>query len=323
MKISKQLLFVCALAIISACSGCGGSGGSGSTCVQTASCCSGNGYSNDGGTSCFSDAACTTACLSACVANANCCSGTGFSNDGGKNCYATADCSSGCGGETTTALKITNVGSSPVTIGFVTAAYGGACLQGELLTAQELANAGWCTNYQAGVNGAGKCLVTLGGAGSATASVSVPNPHNKCISGSFGTGGFASCQTSAYPDGWTQGEFTLNPKQTTQEAVDISGVNGINYALSITLADPAWHYEDGTNIVNETVGPNKALNENIGIKGVYPNSCTDCIQLVGAIPCSGLSPVPPTCNATRICNVYRDSASGGTVEFKIGGRLDQ
>ncbi|HPM40964.1 MAG TPA: hypothetical protein PLY45_00835 [bacterium] len=225
----------------------------------------------------------------------------------------------GGGGSTGTVLKITNNGSSQITIGFVTAAYGGACLEGELLTAKALSDAGWCTDYEAGVDGAGKCLVTI----AAGASVTVPNPDGKCISGSFGTGGFASCQTEDYPDGWTQGEFTLNPKQTTQEAIDISAVNGVNFEISIVVDDTKWKYEDDSALANMTVGPNKKLDENIGVKGVYPNSCTDCIQLVGTIPCAGLSPVPPTCNATRICNVYRENAPGGTVEFRIGDRLDQ
>ena len=218
-----------------------------------------------------------------------------------------------------TVLKITNTGASEVTIGFVNAAIGGACPdEAELLTAKELSDAGWCTSYEAGVDGAGKCLKTLGAAGSDTASTTVPNADGKCISGSFGTGGFAGCQTATYPNGWTQGEFTLNPKATTQEAVDISGVNGINYAISIVMGS-GWYYEDGSTIASGgTVGPNGALDRNVGIKGVYPNSCTDCIRLVGTIPCAGLSPEPPSCQAARICNVFRDTTFGGTVEFEIG-----
>lgn len=287
MKTRTIVSMFIAIAALIAFQGCGGGGGGGSTCVATASCCGGSGYSNDGGTTCFHDSACTTSCA------------TGAA----------------------TALKLTNTTSSAITIGFVTAAYGGACPEGQLLTAQALATAGWCTDYEAGVDGAGKCLITLGPAGSSTASTVVPNPNGLCMSGSFGLGGFAGCQTSTYPTGWTQGEYTLNPKATSQEAVDISAVNGVNYALSINLADPAWFYEDGSAIVNQTVGPNGALNDNIGIKGVYPNSCTDCIQLVGSIPCAGLAPVPPTCNTSRICNVFRNS-SGGVVEFKVGALLN-
>ena len=319
MTIRKYLPQILIATMLFACASCGGGGGGGGGCVRTTSCCGGSGYSPNSGVSCYSDAACTISCPTGCAANSGCCGGSGYSNDGGKTCFMSGDCSNGCNGNTTTALKLTNTAASPITIGFVTAAYGGACLQGELLTAQELYYAGWCTDYEAGVSGAGKCLLTI----AANSSVFVPNPQNKCVSGSFGTGGFASCQTSDYPDGWTQGEFTINPKETTQEAVDISAVNGVNYAISIGLADAGWYYEDGSAIVNQTVGPNKALNENIGVKGVFPNSCTDCIQLVGEIPCTGLAPVPPTCNSTRICNVYRDSAPGGTVEFKIGGRVDQ
>ncbi len=298
---------------------CGG-GTSAPQCVATTSCCGGSGYSHDGGTSCYSDSSCTVGCPSACVADGNCCGGSGYSNDGGTTCFMSANCSNGCDGENITELKLTNTEPTAVTIGFVTAAYGGACPEGQLLTAQELYTAGWCTDYEAGVSGAGKCLVTLGAAGSTTSTLYVPNPSNKCISGSFGTGGFASCQTSTYPDGWTQGEFTLNPKSTTQEAVDISTVNGVNFSLSITLADAGWAYEDGSPIENQTVGPNVS-GTNIGIKGVYPVNCTDCIRLVGDITCSGLTPNPPTCNSSRICNVYRNNAPGGTVEFNVGDRL--
>lgn len=321
MKSETLFILVAAVAAIFSLEGCGGGGGSSSSCFANTNCCSGSGYSHDGGTSCYSDAACTTACTSTCVATASCCSGTGYSNDGGTTCYSSSNCSSGCGGGSTTELKLTNTSSSAITIGFVTAAYGGACPEGQLLTAQELYNAGWCTDYEAGVSGAGKCLVTLGAVGSSTASIYVPNPSNKCISGAFGTGGFASCQTVQYPNGWTQGEFTLNPKATTQEAVDISAVNGVNFALSITLADAGWYYEDGSSIENQTVGPNSSLGQNIGIKGVYPPNCTDCIQLVGNITCSGLTPNPPTCNSSRICNVYRNASTGGTVEFKVGNQL--
>lgn len=306
-----------------ACAGCGGSSSSSPSCVATTSCCSGVGYSTDGGTTCYRDSGCSKPCLSGgCVANSSCCGGSGYSTDGGTTCYNDANCASGCNGSTTTVLKVTNTGASAITIGFVGAAYGGTCPEGQLLTAQELAEEGWCTSYEdAGAPGAGKCLLTLGVAGSATASAYVPNSGNKCISGNFGAGGYGSCQTTQYPNGWTQGEFTLNPKETTQEAVDISAVNGVNYAMSITLADAGWAYEDSSSIVNQTVGPNQALDSNIGIKGVYPPNCTDCIQLVGDITCSGLTPNPPTCNSTRICNVYRSNSPGGTVEFKIGDLL--
>ncbi len=196
----------------------------------------------------------------------------------------------------------------------------GACPDSaELITAEELSDAGWCTDYQAGVDSAGKCLKTLGVSGSTTGSVYVPNPDNKCIAGSMGLGGFASCQDDTYPNGYTQCEFTLNPKATTMETFDISAVNGVNYALSVYLADDTnWGYEDGSSIENNTVGPNNELDNNIGVKGVFPPNCTDCIQLIGTITCSGLTPDPPTCNSTRICNVNRSNSPGGTVEFKIG-----
>jgi hypothetical protein len=187
----------------------------------------------------------------------------------------------------------------------------------QLLTAEELANEGWCTDFQGGVDNAGKCLVTLDAAGGANDSVTVPNPDGKCISGGFGTGGFAQCETAQFPTGWTQAEFTLNPTITDQETVDISAVNGVNYAVSILLGS-GWFYGAQTSVT--TVGPNKAINDNVGMPGVYPNGCTDCIRLVGNPVCPNLTS-NPTCQATRICNVRRDNAPGGTVKFQIGELL--
>lgn len=285
MKIKSIIFLIPAVAVIFICEGCGGGSGGGTT--------------------------------STCVANLSCCGGTGYSNDGGTTCFHNSNCSNGCGGSSYTEMELTNTQSSAITIGFVTAAYGGACPEGELLTAEELNSAGWCTDYEAGVEGAGKCLKTLGAAGSSTASVFVPNPDNKCISGSFGLGGYAACGTATYPNGWTQGEFTLNPKDTTQEVVDISGVNGINYALSISLGS-GWYYGTDTSIT--TVGPNQGLNENVGVPGVYPNGCTVCTALEGDPVCPDIT-TSPTCQATAICNIKRDNVPGGTVEFNVGGEL--
>ncbi|MFH1654920.1 MAG: hypothetical protein ABIE74_12840 [Pseudomonadota bacterium] len=233
-------------------------------------------------------------------------------------------CGNSSGGNTpsttVTLLKLTNTTAAAVIIGFVTAAAGGACADvNNLLTAEELSAAGWCTDYQAGVDGAGKCLVTLDAAGGTNASVTVPNPDNECMSGGFGIGGFATCNTTEFPTGWTQGEFTLNPIDTTQEVVDISGVNGVNYALSIELGS-GWYY--GTSTAITTVGPSGALNTNVGTPGVYPNGCTICTALEGDPVCPALT-TAPTCQNSEICNIKRDNAPGGTVEFKVGARVDQ
>jgi len=244
-----------------------------------------------------------------------CCLSCGGGGGGGSSSPAPAPAPDLCTGNKTT-LSITNTNSQPITIGFVNAAVGGATSDiSQLLTAQELANAGWCTDYQAGVDGAGKCLVTIG----ANATITVPNPSCKCISGGFGIGGFAQCETPEYPNGWTQGEFTLNPIATTQEAVDISAVNGVNYELSIALGSN-WYVQTTLQTVT-TVGPNRALNDNIGIPGVFPNNCTDCIQLVNNAPCPDIITNPLQCQASRICNIQRDNAPGGTVEFLIGPLL--
>jgi hypothetical protein len=217
-----------------------------------------------------------------------------------------------------THLKITNISSSPVTIGFKTSALGGVCADdSQLLTAETLADAKWCSDYIAGVESAGQCTLTLDASGGDNDSTTVPNPDGKCLTGVFGLGGYAACSTVTYPHGWTQGEFTLNPTESgAQETVDISGVNGFNYELSIHL-ESGWTYgPDVTSI--STVGPNRGLGKNIGNPGVFPNGCTDCIQLVGAAPCPDLAS-NPTCNNTRICNVQHTTGDfGGTVEFKIG-----
>lgn len=230
------------------------------------------------------------------------------------SCGSSSTSNGGGGGSTGTVLKITNIGTAQLIIGFVTAAVGGACPDAStLLTSRELSTVGWCTNFQAGVDHAGKCLVTI----DAGSSVTVPNPNGKCISGGFGAGGFAQCETTEYPNGWTQAEFTLNPIASTQEAVDISAVNGVNYPVSIVFSSSdEWYYGPDQTMVGQ-VGPNNAINQNVGVPGVFPNGCTDCIQLVNAPPCPNLA-TTPTCQASRICNVYRDNAAGGTVEFQIG-----
>ena len=235
----------------------------------------------------------------------------------------------GCGGSSGTSgsgasaphttLRITNTTSSSLTVSFVSAAVGEACPSADkLLTAEELYEKQWCTGFTEGLSDSGKCEITLHPAGHENDSVTVPNPHGKCISGSFAVGGFAACGTQAYPDGWTQGEFTLNPTaEGAQESVDISGVNGINYAISISL-ESGWYYGDNQSIT--TVGPNGPLNSNIGKPGVYPNGCTDCIRLVGPPVCTDLTS-NPTCQESRICNVKRDNIVGDTVEFRIGELL--
>jgi hypothetical protein len=217
-----------------------------------------------------------------------------------------------------TQLKITNTSSSPVTIGFKTNATGGVCTDADqLVTAEELANQKWCSGYIAGVDSAGQCTLTLDAAGGDNDSTTVPNSDGKCLAGVFGVGGYAACSTVTYPYGWTQGEFTLNPIESgAQETVDISGVNGFNYELSIHL-ESGWTYgPDVTSI--STVGPNRGIGKNVGNPGVFPSGCTDCIQLVGTAPCPELAS-NPKCNSTRICNVQHTTGDfGGTVEFKIG-----
>ncbi len=220
-----------------------------------------------------------------------------------------------------TNIRIENSSSNDVSIAFVTAASGDACQDlSKMISYQWVAdNTKWCKNpkQEGGNANAGYCTGVVPAKGSVELTRTGEDAL-KCLSGSIMLGGKLSCPG---PSGFTQGEFTLNPTHTDTETVDISLVNGVNYALTIKLPGDAWNVQGGGPNVN-SVGPNEGINGNNNKYGVFPPGCTDCIRAVqGEIPCPGITP-NPQCQQSRICNVDRGGATGGTVVFVIGDLLN-
>lgn len=245
-------------------------------------------------------------------------------------------CSNGCDGACrkpdknhygATDIKITNQTDADVTFMFVTGAVTkpgekGACTDPDKIISYQwiVKNTDWCTSPQAGeVKNAGWCkgLVKKG------ASVELKRTGDdakKCLTGAIHLWPEkASCPS---PNGFTQGEFTLNPTDTDTEAVNISLVNGASYAMSINLPGNAWTIQpevDKPAQVVKVIGPNEALSGDNNKIGIYPPGCTDCIQLVGSLPCKNVPNAK--CQATRQCHVQRGGMTGGTVEFVIEKKL--
>lgn len=218
-----------------------------------------------------------------------------------------------------TNIKITNQTDADVTFMFVTGAVTkpgqlGACTDSEkIISYQWVAqNTDWCKNPQAGKEkNAGWCTGTVK-KGSSVELKRTGNDAEKCLTGAIHLWPEkASCPS---PNGFTQGEFTLNPTNTSTEAVNISLVNGVSYALSINLPGEAWTIQNQTRSV-KVIGPNESITGDNNKPGIYPPGCTDCIQLVGELPCKN---VPNSrCQETRQCHVQRGGITGGTVEFVI------
>jgi hypothetical protein len=241
-------------------------------------------------------------------------------------------CSNGCDGACrkpgknyygATNIKITNQTDADVTFMFVTGAVTkpgelGACTDSEkIISYQWVAqNTDWCKNPQAGKDkNAGWCTGTVK-KGSSVELKRNGNDAEKCLTGAIHLWPEkASCPS---PNGFTQGEFTLNPTNTSTEAVNISLVNGVSYALSINLPGEAWTVQNQTRSV-KVIGPNESITGDNNKPGIYPPGCTDCIQLVGELPCKN---VPNSkCQATRQCHVQRGGITGGTVEFVIENKF--
>lgn len=241
-------------------------------------------------------------------------------------------CSNGCDGACkkppknhhgATNIRITNQTDSDVTFMFVTGAVTktgeqGACTDPDkIISYQWIAqNTDWCSSPQAGEEkNAGWCKGTV----KKRASVELKRTGDdalKCLTGAIHLWPEkASCPS---PNGFTQGEFTLNPTDTDTEAVNISLVNGVSYAMSINLPGNAWTIQPENNKsaqVVKVIGPNEPLAGDNNKIGIYPPGCTDCIKLVGDLPCKN---VPnKKCQTTRQCHVQRGGITGGTVEFVI------
>lgn len=218
-----------------------------------------------------------------------------------------------------TNLKITNQSGADVTFIFVTGAVTkpgelGACTdQDRIISYQWVAqNTDWCKNPQAGKEtNAGWCTGTVKN-GTSVELKRTGKDAEKCLTGAIHLWPEkASCPS---PNGFTQGEFTLNPTNTATEAVNISLVNGVSYALSINLPGEAWTVQNSTRPIR-VIGPNEGIAGNNNKPGIYPPGCTDCVQLVGELPCTN---VPNRlCQQERQCHVQRSGITGGIVEFVI------
>ncbi len=239
-------------------------------------------------------------------------------------CYENGVCANICmkppknpGGPTN--IKITNYSAKDVTIAFVTAAAkkDSACTDiNRMISYQWVAeNTSWCKDptQEGGDANAGHCTGVIE-SGHSVELIRTGKDAAKCLSGAIMLGGKLSCPQ---PTGFTQGEFTLNPTDTSTEAVDISLVNGVNYALTVKFPGDAWAVQDGGKQVF-TIGPNEGLHGDNNKNGIFPPGCTDCIQAIaGQIPCPDITGNNPKCQQSRICNIYRAGWTGGTVEFII------
>jgi len=217
---------------------------------------------------------------------------------------------------TRTGLVIQNNTSQSTDVFVVLAALGGACNTNKPpITADQLKDAGFCDQVvESGTPPyAGKCQFTLG----ANQSKPFPNIPNTCISGNITFGAYPSCPTASFPNGFTTAEFTLNPSAGAED-VDVSLVNGYNYNVTMTMEGGGGWAVSSTNPPQAItqISP-KPLGKNIGNPGVYPEDCTDCIQLVGQPVCPGF-PTNPTCQPARICDAQRAfSSNGGTVTVAL------
>ena len=264
---------------------------------------------------CWNDAGNKWCCPSGgCGKDSSTCQYTQCKNNKGSCAGICTKPSKNAGGATN--IKITNTTSKPITIAFVTGAVGGACADAHKFISYEWVakNTAWCKDpIHIGGEGAGHCTGTVP-AGQFVEVKRTGDDAQKCLTGAILIGGKLSCPT---PTGFTQGEFTLNPTNTNTEAVDISLVNGANYALTVHLPGDALAVQDGGAKVT-SIGPNEGLHGNNKKNGIFPPGCTDCIVAVkDRIPCPAITP-NPQCQQKRICNIYRGGVTGGTVEYVIG-----
>jgi hypothetical protein len=121
------------------------------------------------------------------------------------------------------------------------------------------------------------------------------------------------CQTSqplGYKTGINIFEFSIN---TPYEVFDISCEDGVNSILKATVSSKGWQTGEGDYVKPFRTATNKfPLEKNIGIRGVFPYRCTDCVDLGSAVPqnCFNLK---DTCNGQRICQVARTNKNGGCI----------
>lgn len=124
------------------------------------------------------------------------------------------------------------------------------------------------------------------------------------------------CQV-AVPKGFLFGinifEGSIN---TPSECFDLSCEDGVNSMLRTRVSDTInWATGEGDYVETFRSAENTfPLIKNIGIRGVFPYRCTDCIDLGKAIPenCFNLK---DTCNTQRICQVARTGHIGGKIHI--------
>lgn len=140
------------------------------------------------------------------------------------------------------------------------------------------------------------------------------SPLGKGFNGNitFGTPPVNCPDTTQFPNGINLLEFALNNNfaVNSQETVDISCVAGVNCIINTTFTGGgAWN--NGTDSIS--VIENGKLYSNTGLSGVYPYMCDSCIGTTSKVPyCAGRKPKAKP-QATKICNIQRNSTSNGGV----------
>lgn len=215
----------------------------------------------------------------------------------------------------TTHLTVTNDTAAPVEVWLTLGSVGG-CVQNVTLN-----DVNFVTNRVSANQGSFKLAPHD--------SVSYTAPPNTCLSGNVAFGGPPqNCPDRIqFPNGMNLAEFTLNNSSqgpNAQETVDISAVYGVNAHLQFQLSGGgAWNAGAGQQ--NIAAFENRALLDNIGLVGVFPYGCDDCIRRTSpTVTCPGpnVPPFPDMCDATHLCNVQRDASSaGGTVQIIFKGLL--
>ncbi|MDZ4836604.1 MAG: hypothetical protein SGJ27_22735 [Candidatus Melainabacteria bacterium] len=165
---------------------------------------------------------------------------------------------------------------------------------------------------------------------------SLTMPAGQAIAGNIVFGSAPNnCRTQQNPNGQNLGEFTLNNNTAaffnnnppySQEAIDISCVNGVNSKMQFDMTQSNGSGNWGTaGFNNVTTFANKKFtpppSSNLGIPGVFPVGCDICTGQVDA-GCSPTWTAYTVGNATNICNVQRPGTrSGGTVKITYNGEF--
>lgn len=129
------------------------------------------------------------------------------------------------------------------------------------------------------------------------------------------------------PNGVTAAEVTLNVSGNTDaktESADISCVNGANAIIRIDYdkgqGNPFNNGEGGNadvkNAQNKEIDLAHRIDNNCGVKGVFPYNATDCIKAVNPVPCGDFKPI--CLQPVRQCQVQRDPKPGSA---RFGGTV--